>query len=323
MLKLLLIPVLGLAPGLLWLWLIYRNNKNRPEPKGLVIRTYLLGLAVTIPVSFVEAAFLLPYIFTHLNQFTSSNVYDLMNNLSTGQIAYLSFIVAGFTEELFKFLVVRTTIYKSPYYDEPLDGLVYSSAAALGFASLENVEYLLQFGWQTALVRAPLTTMAHVVFSAMWGYPLALKKLKKKNSTLLLWLGLAGAMAGHGMFDFLAFQQTGDTVNIPVILGLVALFGGLVTFFIYLIKRGQKTSPYIDKNAELIVACPECQTHIPYYVDFCPSCGANLAGNRDMFKSYCGKCGSEVPGGTNFCTTCGSRLSKKPEAVKLPPHLPV
>ena len=63
-----LIPVLGLAPGLFWLWLIYRGNKYRPEPKRLVIRTFLLGMAVAIPVTFVETALILPYVFTHLER---------------------------------------------------------------------------------------------------------------------------------------------------------------------------------------------------------------------------------------------------------------
>ena len=307
----LLIPVLGLAPGLLWLWLIYRGNKYRPDPKGLVIRTFLFGMVAIIPVVFVETALLLPYVFTHIDQFKNLSMTDF-NNLTIGQIAYVSFVVAGVTEELFKFLAVRMTIYKSPYFDEPIDGLVYSSAAALGFASLENIGYLLSYGWQTALIRAPITTLAHVVFSAMWGYPLALKKLKRKNSTLFLWLGLAGAMAGHGLFDFLAFQQGDTSVNVLVVIGLIVLFGALVAFFIYLIRRGQKTSPYKDKSAEMLILCPNCQKRIPYYSSFCNFCGSKIAENKDFYSSFCGKCSSELTKGTNFCTSCGSRMIKKP-----------
>ena len=307
----LLIPVLGLAPGLLWLWFIYRGNKYRPEPKGLVIRTFLFGMMAIIPVMFVETALLLPYVFTHIDQFKNFSMTDL-NNLTIGQIAYVSFLVAGVTEEFFKFLVVRTTIYKSPYFDEPIDGLVYSSAAALGFASLENIEYLIQFGWQTALVRAPITTMAHVVFSAMWGYPLAMKKLKRKNSTIFLWLGLLGAMAGHGLYDFLAFQQNDSFTNIPILIGLIALFGGLIALFIFLMRRGQKLSPYKDKDADLVISCPNCQNRMPYYSNFCPACGIKLAENKNTYPSFCGKCGSELTNGTNFCTSCGSRMVKKP-----------
>lgn len=310
----LLIPVLGLAPGLFWLWLIYRGNKYRPEPKRLVIRTFLLGMAVTIPVSFIELGLMLPYVLAHLGSLKDLNV-DSLSRLSLGQMAYMAFIVAGFTEELFKFLVVRTTIYSSPYFDEPIDGLVYSSASALGFASLENVGYMTSYGWQTILVRAPISTLAHVAFSALWGYPLAMRKMKKKNSAIWLWLGLLGAMAGHGMFDFLAFQQTDAFTNIPILIGMIALFGGLIAFFIVLIKRGQKDSPFKDKNAELLIACPNCQTHIPYYYAFCPTCGAQLAVNKATYPEFCGKCGAELTNKTNFCPSCGSRVIKKPGFV--------
>jgi protease PrsW len=312
--QLLLIPVLGLAPGLLWLWLIYRGNKYRPDPKGLVIRTFLFGMVATIPVTFVETGLLLPYVFTHIEDFSNFSIASL-DHLSLGEMAYLAFIVAGLTEEFSKFMVVRTTIYKSPYFDEPIDGLVYSSAAALGFASFENIGYLLSYGWQTALVRAPITTLAHVVFSAMWGYPLAMKKLKRKNSTVFLWLGLAGAMVGHGLYDFLAFQQTDSFSNIPILLGMIALYGGLIVLFIFLMRRGQKLSPFKDKDADLFISCPNCQNRMPYYSNFCPACGIKLAENKNTYPYFCGKCGSELINGTNFCTSCGSRMIKKPGSV--------
>ena len=311
MLQLLLIPVLGLAPGIFWLWLIYKGDKYRPEPKRLVIRTFVLGMVAVIPVMLVEVLLMLPYIFSHLEDLIDFGA-GALNQLTLGEMAYISFIIAGFTEELFKFLVVRTTIYKSSYFDEPLDGLVYSSAAALGFASLENIMYLFSYGWGLILVRAPITTVAHVVFSALWGYPLALNKLKRRNSTLLLWLGLVGAMVGHGLFDFLAMAQ-GDsyTTNIPLLIGLIVLFAGMIVLFVFLLRRGQKTSPFKDKNAELLTLCPNCQSRTPYYAGFCAICGNKLAENRDASPTFCGKCGNELSNGTNFCTACGSRVIKK------------
>jgi RsiW-degrading membrane proteinase PrsW (M82 family) len=308
--QLLLIPVLGLAPGLLWLWLIYRGNKYRPDPKGLVIRTFLFGMVATIPVTFVETGLLLPYVFRHIETFRNFSI-DSLNYLSFGEMAYLAFIVAGFTEELFKFLVVKTTIYKSPYYDEPVDGLVYSSAAALGFASVENIEYLILFGWQTALVRAPITTLAHVVFSAMWGYPLALKKLKRKNSTVFLWLGLIGAMAGHGLYDFLAFQQNDSFTKIPILLGMIGLFGGLIALFVFLIRRSQRLSPFKEKNADLLISCPNCGNRMAYDSRFCPFCGIKLVENKDIYPVFCAKCGTELSTASNFCISCGSRIIRK------------
>lgn len=320
MLQLLLLPVLGLAPGIFWLWLIYSRDKYRPEPKRLVIRTFVLGMVAVIPVLFIEVLLFLPYLFSHLEDLKNFGV-GALNHLSLGEMAYISFIIAGFTEEVFKFLVVRTTIYKSPYFDEPIDGLIYASAAALGFASLENVMYLFSYGWELILVRAPISTLAHVVFSAMWGYPLALQKLKRKNATALLWLGLLGSMVGHGLFDFLAMAQ-GDSkpLNLPILVGLVVLFAGMVILFVFLLIRGQKTSPFKDQNAELFILCSNCQSRIPYYATFCPVCGNKLAEDRNVSPTFCGKCGSELNSGTNYCTSCGSRMIKKAGSINEHPQ---
>jgi RsiW-degrading membrane proteinase PrsW (M82 family)/RNA polymerase subunit RPABC4/transcription elongation factor Spt4 len=305
MLKLLVIPILGLAPAIFWLWLIYRRDKYRPEPKRLVIRTFLLGIAVVIPVALIEVLLALPLL----------NVTDLaeesLSQLSFGSMAYFSFIIVGFTEELFKFLVVWGTVYKSPYFDEPIDGLVYSSAAALGFASLENIGYLFSYGWQLILIRAPVSTLGHVLFSAMWGYPLALRKLKRPNATVLVWLGLLGSMVGHGLFDFLALAQGGSkTLNIPLLVGLIALFGGMIVLFVFLLIHSQKNSPFKDRNARLLVLCTNCKTRVPYYADFCPACGNKLTESRVNAPVFCGQCEAEVAHDANYCTSCGSRLIK-------------
>jgi protease PrsW len=310
MLKLLLIPVLGLAPGIFWLWLIYSRDKYRPEPKGLVIRTFLFGMLTVIPVLLIELLLTLPYIFSHGTDFSNFSVESL-SHLSVGEMAYFAFIIAGFTEELFKFLIVKTTIYKSPYYDEPIDGLIYASAAALGFASLENIGYAFSLSWQEMLIRAPITTLGHVVFSAMWGYPLALHKLGRRHSKILLWLGLLGAMLGHGLYDFLAMAQEDSHMQIPLVVGLIVLFAGMVILFVFLLIRGQRSSPYRDKDAQILILCSNCQSHIPYYASYCPACGNKLTGNKDTSSWFCGKCGKELEGETNFCTSCGNRVVKK------------
>jgi len=204
------------------------------------------------------------------------------------------------------------TVYRSPYFDEPVDGLVYSSAAALGFASLENIGYLFSYGWQLILVRAPISTLGHVIFSAMWGYPLALHKLKKPHATALLWLGLLGSMVGHGLYDFLAMAQgSSGSLNIPLLAGLIALFIGMLVLFILLLVRAQKISPFKGSNAEFLTLCPECQTRVLHYAKFCPNCGNKLIKNRENSPVFCGKCGIELNHKTSYCTSCGSRVMKR------------
>ena len=79
---------------------------------------------------------------------------------------------SGRWKELCKFGAVRLGAYRSLYFDEPVDGLVYASAASLGFASLENLFYVLQYGPEVMLLRAPLSTVAHLVFGSIWGQAL-------------------------------------------------------------------------------------------------------------------------------------------------------
>ena len=61
------------------------------------------------------------------------------------------FLVIGPCEELAKFLAVRLFVYRNKEFNEPLDGIIYAAAAALGFASLENVLYVID--WHTGHVQ--------------------------------------------------------------------------------------------------------------------------------------------------------------------------
>jgi RsiW-degrading membrane proteinase PrsW (M82 family) len=222
-LNILIIFLIAIAPCAFWLWLIYRWDKYKPEPKRLVIRTFIIGMVIAVPVAFIESI-----LYPNAPQ----------NTASIQSAAYLAFVVAGFTEELAKFLVVRWSVYKSTHFEEPSDGLIYSAAAALGFASLENLVYALQFGWQVILVRGLLSNLAHVLFSSLWGYPLALGKLGmiQKRYT---WIGLIAAMIAHGIFDFLLFTTSSYTFLV------IPLFIGMITLFVFMMRHANRHSVYI------------------------------------------------------------------------------
>ena len=286
------ILVLAFAPGIFWLWLIYRSDKFRPEPRTLVIRTFLWGMAVSIPVVIVE----------HLLYPGTIDITQT-SRLSLGSIAYLSFIVAGLTEELGKFLVVRKTVYDSPYFDEPMDGIIYSSASALGFASLENVGYLVMFGWQTILVRGPISTLGHVLFSVMWGYPLGLGKVGGPRIKVLTWFGLIASMVTHGLFNFLLLAESSYSFFV------IPLFIGAGILFLLMLKHARKISPFKEKIGELLINCPNCGNNISYYANFCTSCGVGLAEAKKKGTVLCSRCGAALTNKESFCTSCGSRVT--------------
>jgi RsiW-degrading membrane proteinase PrsW (M82 family) len=288
------------APGIFWLWLVYRWDRYHPEPRWLVIRTFLWGMVAVIPIAFAELLLVLGggglEGLTQLGQAT----------LSLQGIAYEAFIVAGVTEELGKFLVVRLSIYKSLYFDEATDGLIYSAAAALGFATLENIGYALSFGWGVMLLRGPISTFAHVLFSVVWGYPLGLRKVRYSRSRFYLGLGLPGAMAAHGLFDFLLFTQSWYAWLV------IPLMGGLIAALVLMLRHSRRISPYREKVAEMQVNCPVCGAKAPAYANFCPACGASREKNRPGANNACGNCGAPLEKDAIYCTACGSRIVKKP-----------
>lgn len=175
-----------------------------------MVRTFFLGVGIAIPIAIIEGL-LYPG--------------SLQGTLSIPTAVYVAFVVAGVTEESGKFLVVRLGAYRSARFDQPEDGLVYAAAAALGFAAMENIIYVFSFGLSVILARGLFSNIAHVLFSSMWGYPLALTKLGIIKNKYVTWGGLAAAMVAHGVFDFLFFTSTVFTfLIIPLFIGMVVLF---------------------------------------------------------------------------------------------------
>jgi protease PrsW len=209
-LQIVLIVLVALAPCAFWLWMIYLGDRCKPGQKGLMVRTFFLGVVIAIPVAFIES-------------FLYSG--PIQGDISVASAAYLSFVVAGVTEESAKFLAVRFSAYKSIYFSQPEDALLYTATVALGFATLENVIYAVSFGLEVILARGLFSNLAHVLFSSLWGFPLGLAKLGYVKHKFLIYLGLAGAIAAHGAFDFLFFTGTVYTwLVLPLFLGMIAVF---------------------------------------------------------------------------------------------------
>jgi len=286
-LRWLALTILAFAPGIFWLWYFYQKDKYRPEPLRLVIRTFILGMAVVIPVALVESIF--------------EVIYPSLESKSIPALLALSFLIVGPVEEGAKFLAVRLTVYRSPYFDEEVDGMVYSTACALGFASLENLLYLIRFGWQVIMVRATLSTLAHVVMSGMWGYALGRAKLHPERQTILVSQGLIAAMVIHGLFDFLLLTQSAFALLIiPMVVVLV----------LQLQRRMKLAAASSAQLGKVLTTCPQCQNGVRYDANFCTQCGTRLTGREAPVKLRCSACKGEVRPQDAHCTSCGTKLSK-------------
>lgn len=206
------ILIASLAPVFIILFYIYFRDKHEKEPLGLLIKSVLVGMLVVIPIVFVER--LLLAIMPPFEKVASA--------------AYHAFLVAGTTEELFKFLALYLLVWKSPNFNEKFDGIVYAVFVSLGFAAVENVLYVLDSGYHTAIVRAITAVPAHALFGVTMGYYLGIARMYSEIRKEYLRKALLIPIVLHGIYDFILMVEVG---------WLLALF---VPYVIYLYVVGMK-----------------------------------------------------------------------------------
>ncbi|MFZ5967897.1 MAG: PrsW family intramembrane metalloprotease [Bacillota bacterium] len=187
--------VIAVAPGLALALAAYLTDRYDREPIGLLIKVFILGALSVIPTMFVER-FLL-----------SLNIFS-----GVLEAAFTAFIVAGFTEEFFKREVVIRTAYYHRAFDEKLDGIVYAVFSALGFATIENVSYVVfRFAANpyVGLYRGILSVPAHMLFGITMGYYLSLSRFAKSEEKRKSFLrkALTVPLTLHGIFDFILMAQ--------------------------------------------------------------------------------------------------------------------
>lgn len=183
-------------------------------------------MLITIPVFFIQLGLseLLKQV-----QFSGFVINPLLVNIIKW------FVVIAFTEELFKYLVVRETVFKSEELDEPVDIMLYMVVGALGFAALENILYLfspvnglsleavLKTTVTISFIRFIGATFLHTLSSALVGYFMALSSLRTKHRFRLTILGIFLATLLHGLYNFsiMSFLYPLNVIMpILVILGL-------------------------------------------------------------------------------------------------------
>jgi hypothetical protein len=139
------------------------------------------------------------------------------------QIFFTAFIFVAVTEEALKYWVIKRKAYNHPAFNEYFDGIVYAVVASLGFATFENILYVMDGGLYIGLIRAVLAVPAHALFGALMGYYIGLARFAKHpgEEKLLLRKGILLAIIFHGLYDFLLFTLSPIALFvIPLLLGL-------------------------------------------------------------------------------------------------------
>lgn len=181
---------LALAPGITISVYIYFRDKYEPEPVGLLIISFFYGVLA------VGLALAMSYVINHFITIEEGSL--------TGQAVH-AFIIVALVEELSKFTFVRGILYNNKNFNEPFDGIVYSVMVGMGFATFENLFYVIQGGESVAILRIFSAVPAHALFAVLMGFVLGIAKFKKKNKFLYSLMALIIATFFHGIYDYFLF----------------------------------------------------------------------------------------------------------------------
>ena len=184
--------VLALAPTIgIILW-IYLKDKYDREPIIVLGKFFILGVFISIIAITLESILI------------KVNIFNGYSNL-----IYMSFIVAALVEEGLKAIVLIPNLLREKNFNEKLDGIIYSIFLSLGFATVENIIYIIYEDANTALqlgiTRALISVPAHMMFAITMGYYIS--KYRFTNSSVkkreYIILSILLPILLHGFFDFI------------------------------------------------------------------------------------------------------------------------
>jgi RsiW-degrading membrane proteinase PrsW (M82 family) len=231
------IVALALAPLAFFLWFFYTRDKLEPEPHGLVLRIFFLGLLVSMPVLAIQHWLPLSY-------------------------WLMGVVIVPVLAELGKFLVVRLEVYNHPEFDEPMDGIIFAAAAGLGFATLGVIGSMLLAYFNVArlgvsaaetgatslkavlemfAMQGLLAAPGHALWSSLWGYGLGLAKFVPPHTNNRFVLqGLIAAMLAHGALNALAMEPDWWFNRVGMVLLIVLLW----VVVMRCIQKAESISPH-------------------------------------------------------------------------------
>lgn len=255
----LLLVILAVLPTLFIGYFVYKNDKHK-EPFRILVTLFLFGIVSAIGVICISA--LLESVIPLFTKDTSiMNITELLLKV---------FIEIAFVEEICKWFIVYIFGYKNMEFDETYDIIIYAIFVALGFATIENIMYILKENTiQVAVQRALFSVPGHVSYAIFMSYYLCKAKINRlkgntKEEVRDILLSIVIPTFIHGIFDFCLFADNEIYLMIffafTIILFLMA-FERLRSLYktnasLFSIKRTCKNCGYIFYGMK----CPNCNT---------------------------------------------------------------
>lgn len=209
-------------PSLIWL-MYYLKNDPRPEPKSLIIKTFLWGAFFTTPL-----AAILEYLSLKL----------AINFFLVSEISLTLFFIWALIEEYFKYLAAKFAVLWKTETDEPIDIMIYLISAGLGFAAVENIFSVvgaLKFsslqGLEIAFFRFIGAVFLHALSSGILGYFLAKSWYYIKKIIFVFGLIFVGVL--HALYNYFIILNNWKIISVYILIFMAVL----LAFFFKNIKK--------------------------------------------------------------------------------------
>lgn len=255
--------VVALVPAIILCSYVFKKDRVEKEPIGLLLKLLFFGALTTIPAAMLEMGF-----DPVLQGFFQDNNLNFQNTGLTnpGFSYYLYeflhyFIGVALIEEAVKFVALVLVTKNNKEFNCFFDGLIYAVFVSLGFAALENVLYVTQYGLQVGLLRAVTAVPGHMFFAVMMGYHYSHwkitahaklaeqsliargeipSKLPAFSTTKSMVCCLLIPTLAHGLYDFLCIVG-GST-------GTLALFAFIIFMYVHCFGKIKRMSLTDDEN---------------------------------------------------------------------------
>ena len=208
---------LAIIPSIILFIFIWRKDKIEKEPIGLLVKLFIFGALTTVSAAVIGIA----------------GQYLVSGFLEEGSLLFLlidNFLLTALVEEGGKYFVLKKTTWKHLAFNYTFDAVVYAVCSSLGFATLENILYLIDADLGTAIGRGLLSVPGHVADAVFMGYYYGMARLTssegnerlcKANLAKALWI----PVLLHGSYDFcLSTDSLGFLVIFLIFEVIVSIF---------------------------------------------------------------------------------------------------
>jgi len=190
----------GFVPMFLFAGFINWLDRYEKEPKALLGAAFMWGALIAGGGAYI------------INTVLGLGVYIVTGSEGATDFATAS-IIAPIVEESLKGLAVLVVFFLfRKEFDSILDGIIYAGITALGFAAIENVLYIYNYGyqeggwsglWQLVFIRVILVGWQHPFYTAFTGIGLAIARMNRNFLVKIIAVlgGFATAVFTHAFHN--------------------------------------------------------------------------------------------------------------------------